>query len=97
MIVVSDDATVKPNNPLPKGILRISSVDTYLNKTCTVDKFPVEGYNTYYLSSVTSTQQFLARYPTLEVTPTVILAPCLLDTVPNLVSILGTYYPEALI
>ena len=97
MIVVSDKATVKIHNPLPKGTLRISSGDTYVNKTCTVDKFPVEGFNTYYLSSVTSTQQFLARYPTLEVTPVVMIAPYLLESVPQLLTALRTYHPEALI
>jgi hypothetical protein len=97
MIIVSHEASIMPHNPLPKKTLRISSGSIYPGKTCTVAEFPVEDYDTYYLSSVSPTQQFLAKYPTLEVTPVVMIAPYLIESVPQLLTTLRTYHPEALI
>jgi hypothetical protein len=99
MILIDEKAEARPfGTPLPKHILRISPVSRGIpGKTCSPEEFPVDGYDTYYLSSMFSGSMLLAIHPTLEVTPTIIIAPSIVPTVRNLHDVLAKYHPETLL
>lgn len=99
MIIVDEKAEARPfGKPLPSHILRISPVSHGIpEKTCSPEEFPVDGYDTYYLSSSSSAGMVLARHPTLEVASTIIIAPSIVPTVPKLHDVLAKYHPETLL
>jgi hypothetical protein len=99
MIIVHEKAEVVVfGKPIPEGTLRITpATNSIPGKTCTVDEFPITGITTYYLSSASAAGIFLRRFPTLEVEPTVIIAPSIVPEVPKLRDVLAKHHPETLL
>ena len=97
MIMVDPCAEPTSGKPLPSDVLRLVTHESFKGKTCTVKEFPAENYKKYYLSSRLPAEEFLLKFPNLEVDCTVIISPTLLNHVPGIRPVLEKYHPEALL